>query len=244
MPSDRAADPWGETNYNGFSGPREPRPRPAHGRLPPLSRNLIVGGVAAAVGLGLVLGIAARPDIGQHDLKPTPMQPVAAPSGVLDVEVNRPVVLPAPRPTGRLEVLPPDLASSAPRMVAATPRQDPAPARIEPQPAALPVDPAPAAPHIQPRPAANASFDCRSAGSAAEQTVCGDPGLGRADRRLQRAYERAMQSGAMPPGELRAEQQDWLSIREEAARRSPDAVRSIYEQRIDELNALADDGPG
>jgi uncharacterized protein len=72
--------------------------------------------------------------------------------------------------------------------------------------------------------------------------VCGDAELARTDRRLQRAYDRALASGAMPRRELREEQQDWLSIREQAARRSPEAVRSIYEQRIGELEALADDG--
>jgi uncharacterized protein len=74
--------------------------------------------------------------------------------------------------------------------------------------------------------------------------VCEDPGLARADRRLQRAYERALRTGSVPPRELRDDQRDWLAIREDAAHRSPAAVRSVYEQRIDELNALAEDDPG
>ena len=73
--------------------------------------------------------------------------------------------------------------------------------------------------------------------------VCEDPGLARADRRLQLAYERALRTAVIPPRELREDQRDWLAIREDAAHRSPEAVRSIYEQRIDELNALAE-GPG
>jgi hypothetical protein len=44
----------------------------------------------------------------------------------------------------------------------------------------------------------------------------------------------------IPYRELRAEQDDWLSIREQAARRSPEAVASIYRQRIGELNAIAE----
>jgi len=48
----------------------------------------------------------------------------------------------------------------------------------------------------------------------------------------------------MPARDLRDEQQDWLAIREDAARRSPFAVRRLYEQRIDELNALVEDAPG
>ena len=223
--SDRA-DPWAGTTYNGFAGAPDLPPQPRRRAIPRLSRNLLLGGVAAAVGLGLVLGLAARPNLGPR-AKPPPMQPAArASTDVLDVEVKKPVVLPAPKPTGRLEVLPPDLARAAPRMAAAAPTLPIAPSRIEPQPAL------------------EAGFDCRSAGSLAEQMVCADPGLSRADRRLQQAYERALQADAMPQRELRDEQQDWLAIREDAARRSPAAVRSVYEQRIDELNALAEDGPG
>jgi uncharacterized protein YecT (DUF1311 family) len=234
MPSDRAGEPWAGTTYNGFSGPAEPRP--ARRATPPLSRNLILGGVAAAVGLGLVFGFAARPNLGQHE-RAAPMQPATQPStDTLDIEVNKPVILPAPRPTGRLEVLPPDLARNAPRMAA---RALPA------QPAAAPHIDAPLSPpRIDPRPPTEASFSCRGAGSAAEQMVCEDPGLARADRRLQRAYERALRTGSVPPRELRDDQRDWLAIREDAAHRSPAAVRSVYEQRIDELNALAEDDPG
>jgi hypothetical protein len=43
---------------------------------------------------------------------------------------------------------------------------------------------------------------------------------------------------------VREEQRDWLTIREDAARRSPRAVANVYEQRIDELNRIAEDDPG
>jgi len=149
------------------------------------------------------------------------MQPAArASTETLDIEVNKPVILPAPKATGRLEVLPPDLAArSAPRMAATAPR-------------------------TEPRPVPDDGANCRGAGSAAEQLVCEDPALSRADWRLQQAYDRAMRSGAMPARDLRDEQQDWLAIREDAARRSPFAVRRLYEQRIEELNALVEDAPG
>lgn len=217
--SDRA-DPWAGTTYHGFAGPAEVLP-PAPSRLSRsrASRKLLLGGVAAAAVLGLVLGFAARPKLVQPASRPAPMQPAArAPAETLDIEINKPVILPAPKPTGRLEVLPPDLARSAPRMVAA--------------------------PRVEARPQAAAASDCRALGSAAEQLVCEDPALSRADWRLQQAYDRAMRSGAMPARDLRDEQQDWMAIREDAARRSPFAVRRLYEQRIDELNALAEDGPG
>jgi uncharacterized protein YecT (DUF1311 family) len=181
---------------------------------------VVLGGVAAGLALGALLGLAARPDLGKHAPEAAPMQPVPrASTAMLDVEVAKPVILPAPKAVCRLEVLSPDLARTAPRMAAAPP-------------------------HIDPRPAASPEPDCSMAGSVAEQLVCEDPALSRADQRLHQAYARALQSGALPRRELRNEQLDWLAARESAARRSPFEVRSLYEQRIDELNALADDGRG
>jgi uncharacterized protein YecT (DUF1311 family) len=216
------ADPWAGTTYNGFAGaPELPPPPPKARRLP--SRTVVIGGVAVGLALGAVLGLAARPDLGGRTPEPAPMQPAPrAATAMLDVEVAKPVILPAPRAVGRLEVLSPDLVSAAPRMVAA----------------------ASAPPHIEPRAAARAEPDCSTAGSASEELICADPALSRADRRLQQAYDRAMQSGAMSRRDLRDEQLDWLALRENAARRSPFEVRSLYEQRIDELNALAEDGRG
>ena len=217
------ADPWADKTYNGFAGASElPPPAPRMRRLP--SRKVVLGGVAAGLALGAVLGLAARPDLGKRAPDPAPMQPVPrAATAMLDIEVAKPVILPAPKATGRLEVLSPDLVRAAPRMVVtagAVPR------------------------HIEPRPVANPESDCSTAGSVADQLVCEDPALSRADRRMQQAYARAMRSGAMPRRDLRYEQLDWLALRENAARRSPFEVRSLYEQRIDELNALAEDGRG
>ncbi|MCR5878242.1 lysozyme inhibitor LprI family protein [Phenylobacterium sp. J367] len=86
---------------------------------------------------------------------------------------------------------------------------------------------------------ARPSFDCRNAGTRAERMICGDDELARLDRRLDRAFDRAVSSG-IPYRELRAEQDDWLQIREDAARRSSGAVASVYSQRIRELNDLAE----
>jgi hypothetical protein len=133
MPRDRVADPWGGATYHGFSGMAEPRPPPTRGRMPALSRKLVIGGVAVAVGLGLVFGLAARPDIGQREGKAAPMPPAAqAPSETIPIEVTKPVLLPTPKPTTRLEVLPPDMARRAPPPAALDPsRLEPA-AVIEP----------------------------------------------------------------------------------------------------------------
>jgi uncharacterized protein len=117
--------------------------------------------------------------------------------------------------------------------------------------AIAPAPPPVVAPRVQRDPAFDATprqarsdgpgFNCRYARSRSEQLVCGDAELATLDRRLNRAFNRAVSSG-IPFRELRAEQDDWLNIREDAARRSPDAVASIYRQRIQELNAIADDG--
>ncbi|MDB5474601.1 MAG: hypothetical protein JWP49_112, partial [Phenylobacterium sp.] len=112
----------------------------------------------------------------------------------------------------------------------------------------LPLAPTPAVDPPRPAQTANrAGFDCSSARGAAEAMVCGDPDLAAADRELARAYSRALRSG-VPPGAVRADQRDWLNIREDAARHSRRALASVYQQRIDELNAVADgadeQGPG
>jgi hypothetical protein len=135
-------------------------------------------------------------------------------TATLPVEVNAPVMAPVPKSIGRLEVLSPEQANAAPR-----PAPGFAPPRIEP--VVRIVEPT-----------------CQD-GSAADQLVCGDLRLTSADRQMNRAYERALRSG-VPPRELRAEQDDWMEIREDAAERSPRALASVYEQRIGELNALAD----
>ncbi|WP_334160905.1 lysozyme inhibitor LprI family protein [Phenylobacterium sp.] len=258
MPKDPIGEPWAGTTYNGFAGqaaaPPPPSSRPPQDRMP---RKAVIGGVAGAVALGLVFGLWARPDFGDDGKAREPMKAVTqtqAASPPVPVEVAAPVAPPVPRADGPLEVLPPELARAAP-----APRPVPRPAptvRAEaPRPPAVvapsaaesssPVvarapEPAPIAPPRR-RAQADPSFNCRYARSPSEEMVCGDPALAAADRRLNRAYERAIASG-IPARELRAEQDDWLSIREDAARRSPRAVASVYEQRIRELNRLAEYG--
>jgi uncharacterized protein len=68
--------------------------------------------------------------------------------------------------------------------------------------------------------------------------VCADPGLAEADLEMSRAYGRALHAGVSPAA-LRADQRDWLGIREEAAHHSRWALAQVYRQRIDELNAAA-----
>ncbi|HEY8615302.1 lysozyme inhibitor LprI family protein [Phenylobacterium sp.] len=282
MPKDPIGESWAGSTYNGFAGhsaqqaaaphPHAPPSAPSHGTR---NRNLLIGGVAGAVALGLVFGLWARPQFGEDDRDRGPMRPVpaeATQTPAMPVEVARPTPAPVPVADGPLEVLPPELAEAPPerlpQVVAPTPPQRlPTVTRTAPTaPRAQPpvqVAQAPPPPAVVPRSAPEAaapvvarapepppyvapppdrvtpSFNCRYARSPSERLVCSDPELAAADRRLARAYNRAVAAG-IPARELRAEQDDWLSIREQAARRSPRAVASVYEQRIQELNELAE----
>jgi uncharacterized protein YecT (DUF1311 family) len=197
----------------------------------------LLSGVAGALVLGVLFGLWARPELAGS--QPTP---AAAPAGVSQV----PVVMapPAkseapPRAPGRLETLPPDMAAGAGDQVmpsdagALTPRERPA--------AAGDGAASEAAETPSPRRYA-ASFDCATARPGAEEMVCQDPALAAADRRMARAYERAMRAGA-DPDDLRQEQRDWTAIREDAAMHSPRALAQVYDQRIEELNQIAEEAP-
>lgn len=259
MSLERPGEPWSEATYRGFSGPGQPPDGPRRW-LPRISRNQLLVGAAAAVVLGLAVGLWARPNLNG---KTGASDEAAAPRAV-PIEVD-PRLPPGaqPKPAGKLEVLPPGQAQAAqaaappPEVMAPLPALPAEAPPAEPR-AAAPTSPAlqvpPAqAPAIQPPAAARvrAGLDCATARQGAEQMVCSDPGLAAEDRELARAYRRALDSGAAP-GEIRAEQRDWLAIREDAARYSRRAVAEAYRQRIDELNRIADgggeppdeDGPG
>ena len=244
MTTDPLAEPWGGATYHGFSTPPLAAPKPRSAPAParrvwPIPRGVTIGaGVAAAVALGLLFGFWARPNLA-HPAPAGPMRAVT-PAGYdaaqrMNTEVNAPPPAPVPKSAGKLEVLPPDLARNAPRPVATLP------ASVFPSSPGLGRAPIEVDPAVAPQIAA--AQPCAAARSRAAQIVCADPELAAADRDLNSAYRRALRSG-VPPEQLRADQRDWLAIREDAARRSPRAVADVYEQRIDELNQIADDGPG
>ena len=83
---------------------------------------------------------------------------------------------------------------------------------------------------------------CKPGASRLQVTLCADATLAAADQDMKRAYQRALKSGA-PVKILRAQQDDWQAASETAAARSPGDLASAYRQRIDDLNALADDPP-
>lgn len=209
--------------------PIGPPPNGRIGRRFPTPRAVVVGaGVLGALALGIGLGFAAKPDLGAAHA-PAPMSPVSA-AQPLSVEVDAPAPPVAVKSAGKLEVLPPDMAQAA---VQASRTYSAADATLRWSGEA----------QAQPVRSVGPEATCGTTASRAAQMVCDDPDLAAADRELNQAYRRALRSGA-PVDQLRAEQRDWLAIREDAARHSPRALASVYEQRIDDLNEIADDGPG
>lgn len=222
---------------------REPRHR--------ASRRGLALGVGGAVALGAVLGLVARPElIGE----PQKMQPARPPAEAPALTIPQMQVMVRETPDGEAAAPPADdggrgLATAPPASTAerAPPSVAPPP-EVAVAPAPAPPSPPPALRELaRPRyadlrepepPPVRPSFDCRYAGSLSEEMVCADPQLADADRRMARAYDRALAAG-VPRRYLRAEQDDWMAIREQAARRSPRAVADIYEQRTAELNDMA-----
>lgn len=244
-------DPIGHsgTTYNGFSGqPVGDPPRPKRGTTGGDRKLLLVGG-AGALALALVVGLWARPDFGEDGKAREPMKTAASTgetaSPAMPIEIAQDTPAPQPKPTAasRMEVLPADMARAAtpaaPVSIRAPQRviiADPPPAAADyGTPATVVVPPR----RMAPQPVAEASYDCGGASTRAEAMVCSDPQLAAADRRLARAYDRAIAAG-VSRRDLRDDQRDWLAIREDAARVSPRAVASIYAQRTEELNRIAD----
>jgi outer membrane biosynthesis protein TonB len=181
----------------------------------------------------------------------------------MDIVMGAPPPEPKLPPVGeKLETLSPEAAARAepPPAEPALPPQpvpmDPPEPPVAPEPPPAPLAPAPPwaqAPRLPPQaprpPRAPApretdramipTVDCAAPGSLADEMTCADPALAAADRQMARAFRRAVRAGA-PYGELRAEQNDFMAMREDAALRSPRALARLYDQRIDDLNAIAD----
>jgi uncharacterized protein YecT (DUF1311 family) len=250
MPTDRPGEPWPQTTPADTSTAAAADPEPAAapataaGRRSP-SLILTVSGVVAALALGLLFGLWARPELASVP----PEQTTPAPQTVAQV----PVVVappaepePPPRAPGRLETLPPDMVAAARSQI--LPSVSPASAATEtaarsPAPSIATYGAgAPEAAESRPQRRYAASYDCATARPGAEEMVCEDPALAAADRRLARAYERAMRAG-VDPDDLRQEQRDWTAIREDAAMRSPRALAQVYDQRIEELDRIVEASP-
>jgi uncharacterized protein YecT (DUF1311 family) len=247
MPIDQTGDPWPKPTdgRRGESG-RDPEATPPPA-TPPRHRPsplVLLLGVAGALTLGVLFGLWARPEllVGSRPMASavpphTPSAPASA--GRVPLVVAPPARTdPPPRAPDRLQTLPPEMAAAASAPPAPTPE---IPQAAPPEPAA---PTSPEAAEAAPPPRYPASFDCATARPGAEEMVCEDPALAAADRRMARAYRRAMGSG-VDPDDLRQEQRDWTAIREDAAMHSRQALAQVYDQRIEELNRIADEAaPG
>jgi uncharacterized protein YecT (DUF1311 family) len=183
--------------------------RPFQGRL---ARSVIVASMAAALGISVGFGALALRNLRDQQARDL----AAAESLVVPVEIAAPQPSPAPPPAAApLDVLPPEAA-----------------------PAAAPAATAPVRPAAAPAPRADPDFDCRRPNSQSERLVCGDAELARLDRNMNRAFDAAVAAGA-PYESLRQDQDNWLAVREDAARNEPDGVAGMYRQRIAELRDIA-----
>lgn len=232
MPIDHVGDPPPKTNDKAASvAPGSP----PDGEAAERQRStlvLMLGGIAGALTLGVLFGLWARPEL----IGPAPAaMPAPASAPTLGAQVPVVVAPPAkpelpPRAPGRLETLPPEMAAAARTQI--LPSIAPAISGLAPAEAA----------EAPPSPRYVASFDCATARPGAEEMVCEDPALAAADRRLARAYARAMGAGADPEN-LRQEQRDWVAIREDAAMQSRQALADVYDQRTLELSRIAEGAP-
>jgi uncharacterized protein YecT (DUF1311 family) len=247
-----------------FEDVRAPADASPARRIPPWAKALAIGGVALAVGGGLWLGRSTEaPGRGPASIAQDG-RPANANVPQMSVEVAKaqPTPVPPPSAVDRLEVLPPADGRSEPQparlalpMAPPTSTSPPPPERsAPPAPAEQPLQVRPAPPEAPPElalappardatarsPEGRASLDCRDGPSRARTMVCRDDGLAALDRRMKRAYAEAVAAGT-PANALREDQDDWMDIREDAARYSRNAVANVYRQRIAELERLAED---
>jgi hypothetical protein len=141
MPNDTKGDPWSGVTYRGFSGGPSAAPSPARRFA---TRPLMVGGVAAALVLGVGFGLLMRPElIGSKP--PASVAPATAPAGadlpgpapMTIQQAEAPVPEPIPRAPGKLQTLPPEMAAAA--------KAEPRPTVVEITPAPKPAESTPAA---------------------------------------------------------------------------------------------------
>lgn len=175
------------TTYHGFSGPQPPAPdRSAQ------HKRMILVGVGGALALGLVVGLWAKPQTAPA-YEPTPMEAVsrpASPDEGVQIVVNKPLPPPPLPAPGRLEVLPPDMAAAAPRVVRVAAAPTIAPPALEP--AVEQLRPVATVERAAPAPVAaddDAPIDCRNPAGAEEADICRDIGFTRGAARERDVYD-------------------------------------------------------
>jgi hypothetical protein len=191
------------------SGPPSPalvRSRAGGGRRVPLARLGLLGAVALG---GLVAG-AVLP-------KPAPAARPAAAAPVAPLVASPPI---APIPV-----------SSAPAGWVAPPAPSPSPA-AEPAPARKP--PPKAKPAPRPRRAAAKATRAAACGARTTGRWCAYRAVLAADKRLRRAYDRAVRAGASYD-ELVEHRRDWARLRKRASR-DPEMVIERYDEMSQALD--------
>ncbi|MDQ0466196.1 uncharacterized protein YecT (DUF1311 family) [Caulobacter ginsengisoli] len=205
----------------------EPAPGPVPAARPGPSPSLVDGGsrpggrmmliglaVAAVLGLGLAVTLSDHRKTAE----------AADPKAGLAIAVQ-----PAPKPAPVAVAAAPGPLNALPEEAASLPANPP------PQRVSLPAAPAADTPT---RAAANPTFDCDGANNRAERMICADTGLAAADRRMDQAFQRALDAG-VPFRVLQRQQRAWLRARNDAAFDGRDAVAAVYQDRIDELRQMA-----
>ncbi|HEX5380131.1 MAG TPA: hypothetical protein VFW47_16250 [Phenylobacterium sp.] len=220
---------------------------------PPRRRGRVLSGVAGLCVLGLALGMTLR--------SPSPDPPARIASALPEASPPpSPAARPAPveRPKASAPRAPAKAKGQVARRAAPSPpRRQAAVASRRARLASVAHRSAPAAKHLRVAAAladdgsvAAASgpgferslVDCARAFSRAQRVVCGDPSLTDADRRLDHALQAAARAGA-PPEQLQAQQEVWRTRRDLAARESRREVARVYEERIEELEAIGSEPP-
>lgn len=241
-PSDPAPR-WDEPIIWDPDGTSAPKPPPRRAYAWPK----VAAGLAILTAFGAGLLVARTGDPASVDSRPAAVTEARPPaSQPLNVEVAAAAPAPSPPPPtsygAKLEVL----AADMPAPKATAPLARPAPPLLAIGPRPTPEVQAPPPREVARAPLASdatatapASFDCADAPTLARQMVCMDSGLAALDRRMKQAFAQAVAAG-VPEQYLGEDQQDWLDVREEAARISRRSVVNIYRQRIDELHTLAD----
>lgn len=192
---------------------------------------LVAGALAAGIAIGIWFAPSLRPADTVASLEPTAPLVTRLTEAPTPAPIEIPPVAAKPAPPEQLAVrtVPARSISKAP----------PKP-RVAPPPKPKPIKTASTAKSASR--STRAADGCKTSGSRAQMTICADASIAAADQDMRRAYQRALRSGASAAA-LRAQQDDWLALREEAARRSPSDLAAAYEERIADLNAIADEPP-
>lgn len=193
----------------------EPRLALAGSRRLAFVRPLVVACIVAGLGVSLGFGVLAVRNLN----KPEPPTLYAMRSLTVPVEIAAPEMAPpAPAPASApLDVLPDDMVRAA---------------------GERPAIPAAATAASEPPRRADPGFTCRRPDTPSARLVCRDTELTRLHRGMTRAFDDAVAAG-VPYDSLRIDQDDWLRVREDAARYEPDGVADMYRQRIAELKDMA-----